>query len=73
MTDKPLTDEYDNKLTAAVVTLKREISEIVKVNDQLINENFLLEQEVKKLKKDFVMHSHSIRNGSVVIPIKPGD
>ena len=73
MTDNPIVDEFDKKLNAAVVTLKRELSEVVKVNDQLISENFLLDKKVKKLEKDFVMHSHSMRNGSVVIPVRSVD
>lgn len=98
----------DTKIAAAVVVLKKEISEIVKVNEQILRENYELDQRVKtltknqgsiaeildreskiniecssnvftllqkhlKLEKSFITHSHSMRNGSVVIPAKKDD
>ena len=57
-----MTENYDDKINAAVVAIKKQIDHVVQLiekdNERLLRENFELAQRVDRLERDFKAHVH---------------
>jgi len=69
-----MTENYDDKINAAVVAIKKQIDHVVQLiekdNERLLKENYEMSRRIEKLEKQFMIHHHSILSGDPTLPHK---